>query len=205
MHTARRYTCEGQSVKSFLGILVASAALAFAMDPASAETPAPPNGDETKSVLLCTPATSEFRISVPGNTPSHAYASKQLFDASVLITYNSERRTGTRRKHFQCGTVSIDVHGGYYNANPQGELGAADDFAKLTISMGTNRLETSLVEDACADASSPRAQAAWGQHPVQAIEGHADAATGAYQLTLFKMKCDDAGSGKPVSEVINWR
>jgi hypothetical protein len=193
-------------VKSFLAILVASAALAFAMDSASAEQQsAASKADGTKSSLLCTPGSSEFQISVPGIAPSHAYANKQMFDASVLITYNSERRTGTRRKHFQCGAVSIDVRGGYYNANPQGELGAADDFAKLTISMGTNRLETSLVEDACADASAPRAQAAWGRNPVQAVEGHVDAATGAYQLTLFKTKCDDTGTGKPLSEVINWR
>jgi hypothetical protein len=187
-------------------MMTLGAALTLTLSPVSAEQPsAMPNDDTTKSVLLCTPESSEFRISVPGAASSKIYASKQLFDASVLITNNSERRTGTRRKHFQCGNVSIDVRGGFYNANPQGELGAADDFANLTIALGKNQIAVSLVEDACADAMSPRAQAAWGPHPVQAIEGSMDATTGAYRLTLFKTKCGDSGDGKPESEVVDWR
>ncbi len=192
-------------MNSIRSVLTIGAVVALTLSPLSAEQPsAMPTGDATKSVFLCTPESSEFRISVPGTTPSKVYASKQLFDAGVLITNNSEKRTGTRRKHFQCGKVSIDVRGAFYNANPQGELGAADDFAHLTIALEKNQIAVSLVEDACADALSPRAQAAWGQNPVQAIEGHMEAATGAYRLTLFKTKCDDTGNGKPVSEVINW-
>jgi len=176
-------------MKSYLALLIGSAALALALNSASAEPPAAANGDETKSVLLCTPETSEFRISVPGTAAPHAYAHKELFNASVLINVGHERRTGTRRKHFQCGGVSIDVH----------------DFALLTLARGSNRIEVSLVEDSCADAASSRAQAAWGPNPVQAIEGHLEQATGAYQLTLFKSKCDDSGNGKPISQIVTWR
>jgi hypothetical protein len=192
-------------MKSYLAFLIGSAAFILTLNSASAEPPAATNDDATKSVLLCTPEASEFRISVPGAAAPHPYAHKELFNASVLITVGHERRTGTRRKHFQCGDVSIDVHGGYYNPNPQGELGAADDFALLTLARGSNRIEVSLVEDSCADAASSRAQAAWGPNPVQAIEGRLDQATGAYQLTLFKSKCDDSGHGKPVSQVVTWR
>ena len=73
----------------------------------------------------------------------------------------------------------------------------------LTIIRGTNKLEISLLEDSCSDASIPRAQAAWGDHPLQAIEGHKMGS--GYQLTLFKSACDDNGAAKPASETVIWK
>jgi hypothetical protein len=154
------------------------------------------------TVLYCTPETSEFRIaSAEDPVPAQKYESKQGFDASALITMNmkTEMRTGTRTKHLQCGDVSIDVRGGFYNANPQGELGAADDFAKLTIGRHTSQIDVALVDDACSDAPSPRAQTSWGEHPVQAIEGHRIG--GSYQVTLFKTSCE---ANKPYTQVLTW-
>lgn len=154
------------------------------------------------TVLYCTPEASEFRIaSAEDPAPAKHYASKQGFDASSLITMNmkTEMRTGTQSKHLQCGDISIDVRGGFYNANPQGELGAADDFAKLTIARGAAHVDVSLVDDACADAASPRAQAVWGQNPVQAVEGRR--VGGSFQITLFKTACD---SGKSYTQVLTW-
>jgi len=161
------------------------------------------DGPETgDAVLYCTPETSEFRIaSSEDPAPKQAYASKQAFDASSLITMNmkTEMRTGTQTQHLQCGDIAIDVRGGFYNANPQGELGAADDFAKLSVSRRANRVDVSLVADSCSDAPSPRAQASWGEHPAQAIEGRR--VGGAYQVTLFKTACEN---GKPYTQVLTW-
>jgi len=154
------------------------------------------------AVLYCTPETSEFRIaSAEDPAPAQHYAGKQAFDASSLITMNvkAEMRTGTQTKHLQCGDISIDVRGGFYNANPQGELGAADDFPKLSISRRANHIDVSLLSDSCSDAPSPRAQAVWGEHPVQAVEGRRIG--GSYQVTLFKTACD---LGKPFTQVIKW-
>jgi len=154
------------------------------------------------AVLYCTPETSEFRIaSAEDPAPAQRYASKRPFDASSLITVNTktEMRIGTRSKHLQCGDISIDVRGGFYNANPQGELGAADDFAKLTIGRHASHVDVSLVDDACSDAASPRAQASWGEHPVQAIEGRRMG--GSYQIVLFKTECQ---ANKPYTQVLTW-
>jgi hypothetical protein len=157
------------------------------------------------AVLHCTPETSEFRIaSTDEATPAQRYANKQTFDASALINLDlkTEMRTGTETKQLQCGDIVIEVRGGFYNANPQGELGAAEDFAKLTIVRRANRVEVSLVADSCADAQSARAQMAWGPNPVQAVEGRR--VGGAYQITLFKSVCDADGNSKPATHNISW-
>ncbi len=181
--------------------LAAVAVLAM-LGSASAAAPAAP---ESGSTLYCTPASSDFRIASSADpAPSHAYAGKEHFDASILIKIGKSRRAGTYMKRLKCGKVTIEVRGGYYNANPQGELGAADDFTKLTIIVGKNRFEVSMLDDSCSDAASGRAQAVWGPNPLQAIEGRLDQATGAYQLTLFKSQCDATGNGRPVTQVLSW-
>ena len=190
---------------AFWGVV---AAITFAS--VSALAAAPPIGDaETKSVLLCTAASSDFRVAfVRAGTPLSGYERSEAFDASVLQKVSEPkpngdaRRTGTRVKYLHCGDVTIDVRDGFYNSNPQGELGAADDFPRLTIIRGANKLEVALLEDSCSDAASGRAQAAWGSTPLQAIEGHRIAG-GGYRLTLFKTFCDDHG-GKPVTQIVNW-
>jgi hypothetical protein len=166
---------------------------------------------ETKSVLYCAAPTSDFRIAfaaTPSTVPK-GYGTAETFNASVLTKWSKDptkaedaRRTGSRVKHLHCGDVTIDVRVGFYNGNPQGELGAADDFARLTIIRGAKKLEVSLLEDSCSDASIPRAQAAWGDHPLQAIEGHKMGAV--YQLTLFKTVCGANGSTVPVSDTLAW-
>ena len=52
--------------------LIAGAWFALAAGAALAEPPAQSNDAETKSVFLCTAASSEFWISVPGETPPSA-------------------------------------------------------------------------------------------------------------------------------------
>lgn len=185
-----------------LRLCVAIAALVLAAPWIAAGAASPEEGG---SVLYCTPATSEFRIaSSEDHAPAQSYGGRRAFDASALITVDPkvEMRTGSQSKQLQCGDIAIEVRGGFYNANPQGELGAADDFVKLTIARRANRVDVSLVPDACADALSPRAQAAWGANPVQAIEGRR--VGGAYQITLFKTACDASGNGKPVTQVLTW-
>jgi hypothetical protein len=161
--------------------------------------------EQGSSVLYCTAASSDFRIA-PSEDPAVAqrYRSRQDFDASALINIDPkiEMRTGTATKQLQCGDIVIEVRGGFYNANPQGELGAAEDFAKLTIVRRANRVEVSLVADSCADAQSARAQMAWGPNPVQAVEGRR--VGDAYQVTLFKSVCDADGNSKPATQNISW-
>jgi hypothetical protein len=168
--------------------------------------------DASKSVLMCTTAASDFRIAwATGDVATRAYATSETFDASVLVTWSKTpnpngdlMRTGTRLKRLHCGDVEIDVRAGFYNGNPNGELGAADDFAKLTIKRAAHQVEVSLLDDVCADAESPRAQAMRGENSVQAVEGHMDAASHAYRITLFKMACDASGNGKPATQIITW-
>lgn len=184
------------------------AVVAAVIAPAAALADNPEADTETKSIFRCTPASGDFRISFegPGATAS-AYARSEVFNAGVLVTTSKPHangdvmRTGTRVKHLHCGDVTVDVRDGFYNSNLEGELGAADDFARLTITRGANKLEVSLLEDSCSDASSPRAQAAWGENPVQALEGRKTA--NGYRLTLTKTACDDSG-GKPVTQIVDW-
>lgn len=157
---------------------------------------------EDNAILYCTASSSDFRIaSAADKPPAQAYQTKQGFNASTLIGFDlkTERRTGSQTKHLQCGDIVIDVTGGFYNSNPNGELGAAEDFTKLAISRRANKIEVSLLEDSCSDAPIPRAQAVWGDHPVQAIEGHR--VGGSYQVTLFKTACD---TSKTYTQVLTW-
>jgi hypothetical protein len=187
--------------KPLMSLLVISAA-AFVPSLQAAQAASP---EEGSSILYCTPSSSDFRIaSSEDKAPAQAYTERQTFDANALINIDPkiEMRTGTATKELQCGDIVIEVRGGFYNANPQGELGAAEDFAKLTIVRRANRVEVSLVADSCADAQSARAQMAWGPNPVQAVEGRR--VGGAYQITLFKSVCAADGNSKPATHNISW-
>ncbi|KRG47872.1 hypothetical protein ARC20_02835 [Stenotrophomonas panacihumi] len=60
-------------------------------------------------------------------------------DVGRLVTYSREDaagnavRKGSRVEERQCGRLRVEIRGGYFNANPQGELGAADDFAVVDV------------------------------------------------------------------------
>jgi hypothetical protein len=192
-------------------ILTAAVSAALVSLAGAAAPAAPAEEEEGTSVLYCNAATSDFRVAFAANeaTVPKGYGTAEPFDAGVLVEWSKDptksedaMRSGSRVKRLRCGEVTVEVRAGFYNANPVGELGAAEDFARLTVIRGGNKIEVSLLEESCADASIPRAQAAWGEHPVQAIEGQKTAA--GYQLTLFKTACDE-GIAEPTRETITWR
>lgn len=60
-------------------------------------------------------------------------------DVGGLVNYSREDaagnvvRTGSRVEERPCGRLRVEIRGGYFNANPQGEMGAADDFAVIDV------------------------------------------------------------------------
>lgn len=85
----------------------------------------------------------------------------EWIDPSSLVEYGNiesgdeVRRTGSTRVTKECGELSLTVSGGFYNANPQGELGAMEDYAIVEIldSMGST---TGPMAMGSCDTNSPR-------------------------------------------------
>ena len=58
-------------------------------------------------------------------------------------------RLGTATVGRTCGRLSIKISGGFYNANPQGEMGAAEDVPVVDIFDGDTHLAGPLAIGAC--------------------------------------------------------
>ena len=64
----------------------------------------------------------------------------EWIDVGALIETAEENedgdvwRTGSSSITRRCGKLTLEVSGGYFNANPQGEMGAAEDYALVEIS-----------------------------------------------------------------------
>lgn len=92
-----------------------------------------------------------------------------------LVQYSPEdergevRRTGSRSLERRCGELRVELRGGYYNPNPQGELGAAEDYPIAWIYHGPDLLLGPVAFGEC-EASSPR-QSAFAQCPQQWATG----------------------------------
>lgn len=81
-------------------------------------------------------------------------------DVGPLVRHKTDSkgdvwRTGTRSRRHRCGVHTVHVSAGFYNANPQGELGAAEDFAVIEIRNGARTVLGPLRIGTCT-AGSPR-------------------------------------------------
>lgn len=100
---------------------------------ASADTPA----DAGTVRYACDPQ-SELHVWLVDAT-SPAPSAAEALDPAALVTYSKEdargevQRTGSREILRQSGPYSVKFKGGYYNANPQGELGAAEEYPLFEI------------------------------------------------------------------------
>jgi hypothetical protein len=89
--------------------------------------------------FLCSPDRSSLILSSgPVDRSTEGYEQISV-DLGSLITYEEEDsgrfvwRTGTKTTSLNCGELTVSIQGAFYNANPNGELGAADDYAVVTI------------------------------------------------------------------------
>ena len=87
----------------------------------------------------CEEGPSRIVISESGAASGQSKGKVEWIDPGDLIQYTKEdergdvRRTGSTFIARRCGRLTIKVSGGYFNANPQGEMGAADDYAIVEI------------------------------------------------------------------------
>lgn len=95
--------------------------------------------------LQCAADRSSIILSDQPASPLHGYETR-IVDLGALITYGKDdlrdevRRTGAKSISSECGALTVVVKGAYFNANPQGELGAAEDYAVVTIRQGARVL-----------------------------------------------------------------
>lgn len=64
------------------------------------------------------------------------------------------RRTGSQTASSPCGELTVSIQGGFYNANPQGEMGA-DNYAVVSIHQGKTLLVGPVAIGEC-EAGNPR-------------------------------------------------
>jgi hypothetical protein len=97
-----------------------------------------------------------------------------------------------------CGGFSITVRTGFFNANPQGELGAADDFAEISIQRGSRTIQLQMSPNDCPEPVGR----CHGMLPnnVYAIEGRSTAQ--GFELMLTKSVCDANYKCRTVEEVV---
>ncbi|KGQ19275.1 hypothetical protein LF41_2921 [Lysobacter dokdonensis DS-58] len=104
--------------------------------------------DATHSRLLLTAAPS------PADRGSDMAVERidvgNLIKVSEEDTHGDIRRLGTGTVGRTCGRVSIKISGGFYNSNPQGEMGAASDVPVVDIFDGDEHLAGPLAIGTCA-------------------------------------------------------
>jgi hypothetical protein len=193
-----------KSIQRFLPICLfaASAALAHADEPEISPSPE----ELAKRLYMCTPADSHFRIAYLADEAG----SDRLFVQRRIIslpeiewvgnpaTDVDVRRKGSGSLKLSCGEVSILLTTGFFNANPQGELGAADDFAVIDVSAGGRTRQFQMSDYWCPENGSRSASML--PNNVGAIEGRR---TGrGYELSLTKTACDANYKARIVTETI---
>jgi hypothetical protein len=114
-------------------------------------------------------------------------------------TGDKARRTGSKSIALRCGGFSMTVRSGFFNANPNGELGAADDFVVIDFQAGEMRLPVQMSPLWCPE-DAPRS-ASLVPNNAEAIEGRYVAAKRRYELKLEKRTCDAAYSQRRVVKV----
>ena len=89
---------------------------------------------------VCKEDQSRIGISDSGAPPVQSNGKTEWIDFESLIEYAKENergdvwRTGSASTTRQCGRLTLKVKGGYFNGNPQGEMGAAEDYPIIEIS-----------------------------------------------------------------------
>lgn len=124
-----------------------SASVALALQ-ASADQPAQLRLEKSlidpgKAVVLCSPQRSSFRIygAATEMTIDQGFDQRYVVDYASLLVSQPGRdfidelwRSWSRRLSVPCGRYVIEIEAGFYNANPQGMMGAAPEFLRVAIS-----------------------------------------------------------------------
>lgn len=81
-------------------------------------------------------------------------------DVSSLVVYRYKegeavKRVGTNVTEFTCDGLVVAVRGGFYNEDPQGELGAADDYAVVSVHAAGKRIVGPVAIGVCTE-GNPR-------------------------------------------------
>ncbi len=109
------------------------------------EPPVAQQQEASDITYLCAPARSSLILSDQLKAPLRGYETRSV-DLAALIVHGEEdsrgevRRIGAKSLSSECGTLTVIIQGAYYNSNPQGELGAAEDYAVVTIHQGARVL-----------------------------------------------------------------
>ena len=90
--------------------------------------------------LTCDAKLNRLYVGIPGHedSASRGQASERI-SLEGLVTYSDEdergdvHRTGAKTTERSCGDFTVRITGGFFNANTQGEMGAADDFALVEV------------------------------------------------------------------------
>ncbi|WP_226467815.1 hypothetical protein [Luteimonas panaciterrae] len=103
----------------------------------------------------CGPHAVELFFNKTDSEPAKAWETVEIIDAAGLVTYGEKddkgdvRRTGSRELLRRCGPYTIRFRGGFYNANPQGELGAAEDYPLIEILEGERSIAGPIAMGSC--------------------------------------------------------
>jgi hypothetical protein len=150
-----------------------------------------------KRVLLCAPGESHFRIDYPPGPPvtDKPFAERRILELGALVKWQGDpatdanaRRALSDHAQYSCGRFSIDFTTGFFNSNPQGELGAADEFAVFSISAGGKAIEVQMSGHWCPEHNTRAAH--YLSNNATAIEGRYNAQTRKHELLLSKTVCD---------------
>jgi hypothetical protein len=121
--------------------------------------------------------------------PRRGYEAR-VVDLGSLVVYGKADsrgevlRVGTKALTSECGALTVVIRGAYYNANPQGELGAAEDHAIVTIREQDRVLLGPIALGTCSKGSArydthAKCPEEWATH----VEMHAGQ-NGAYSVQL---------------------
>ena len=117
-----------------LAYVLARVSLATPADAPIAEGEA----DGADIAFHCAPERSSVILADQPQHPRRGYEAR-VVDLGSLVVYGKADsrgevlRVGTKALTSECGALTVVIRGAYYNANPQGELGAAEDYAVVTI------------------------------------------------------------------------
>jgi hypothetical protein len=156
-----------------------------------------PYEDANTRVLLCNASASHFLIVYPSDPRAQesGYSETRTLDLRALLKWQGDpeidmevRRLPSDHARHSCGAFSIDFTTSFFNANPQGELGAADDIAIFSISAGSAPVEVQMNRYWCPE--NIQRAASFLTNAASSIEGRVNSETKRPELVLSKFVCD---------------